>query len=60
MFVLTACANMTPGEKKIAWMVGGVVVVGAIAASSSGSSSTPNCKYVYTTTDTGAMAKEIC
>ena len=41
---LSGCANMTPGQKKAAWVVAGVVVVGAIAASQSGSSEpTSNC-----------------
>ena len=35
MGVLVGCANMTPGQKTAAWVVGGVIVGAAIASSGS-------------------------
>lgn len=32
---LMGCANMTPGQKTAAWVVGGVVITGVILSSSS-------------------------
>jgi len=41
--VLSGCANMTPGQKTAAWVIGGVAVT-AIVISSSGDDKVPGCK----------------
>lgn len=37
VLALTGCANMTTGQKTAAWIVGGAIVVGAVASSGSSS-----------------------
>lgn len=42
MLTLGGCASLTPQEKRIYAVIGAIVVVGAIAASSSGSGDDPS------------------
>lgn len=42
--VLCGCANMTPEQKTVAWVVGGVVVTAMIISSSEDSKPNPTCK----------------
>jgi hypothetical protein len=36
LILLSACANMTPTEKKVMWVVGGILVIGALDSGSGG------------------------
>lgn len=54
-FVLSACANMTEREKQTAWIVGGVVVVGAIIVLSASDNATVEpCRKFFIGVDENA------
>ena len=59
LFMVSGCAGMTPAEKKqTALIIGGIIVVGAIAANSGGSDAAPaGCRYVI---NSDGSATQIC
>ncbi len=47
LLLASGCANMTPGERQTAYIVGGIVVAGVIISASNGSDShSPHCRLV--------------
>ena len=47
ILMLSGCANMTPAEKtQTALIIGGILVVGAIAANNGGGSAAKDCYWV--------------
>ena len=57
VLMLSGCANMTPAEKtQTALIIGGIIVVGAIAAGSGGSSS-QDCYWVV---GPGSESTRVC
>ena len=54
VLVLSGCANMSPAEKKTMYIVGGILVIGAIAASGSSGSADDSCNdYITYPNDSG-------
>lgn len=46
LLLISGCANMTPGEKQTAYIVGGIIVAGVIISASNDNDNPPNCRLV--------------
>ncbi len=59
---LAGCANMTPEQERTAWIVGGILVTGAIIASQadSGGTPAPECRTHYIVGPNGSTPVTRC
>lgn len=46
LLLITGCANMTPQERQVAYIIGGVIVVGVIISANDGHDSSTSCRLV--------------
>ena len=58
LLLTTGCASMTPQERQVAYIIGGVVVAGVIiSANSSHGHAEPNCFFIVTATGSDQVCR---
>lgn len=51
LLFISGCANMTPGQKQTAYIIGGLVVVAVVSSSYDHAHAEPNCYFVVNATN---------